>query len=145
MNDKEIREREGLKVRIENFLETACSTLSLDDPEDRATCAKNLSDWIYVAQVQENDMTQRIIPRATYRSGLRVVDETNGQHIFTLILEREKMMTDGDWLQMQNFLWAVLGRHIVDSPDLQRTMRAAGIQIYFEDIFGGGSQSAPMM
>ena len=145
MNEKDLREREALKNRIENFLDSACSTLSLDDPEDRRTCAQNLAEWIYEAQIQENDMTQRIVPRATYRSGLRVVDETNGQHIITLILERDRMMTDGDWLQMQNFLWATLGRHIRESRDLQRTLKLAGIQVYFDDIFGGGSQSAPMM
>ena len=47
MNEKDLREREALKNRIENFLDSACSTLSLDDPEDRRTCAQNLAEWIF--------------------------------------------------------------------------------------------------
>lgn len=143
MNEKEARERSELRARIANFLAMFCSDLCLDEEDDRDVCADRLADWIYKAQVHETDMTQNIIPRATYRSGLRIFDEVTKEHIVTLILERDRLMTDGDWLQMQNFLWANLGRAIRMDKGLQQTLQAAGIRIYFDDIFGGGQQ-APM-
>lgn len=143
MNEKEAREREALRSRIANFLGENCANLSLGDEGDRDVCADRLADWIYKAQIHETDVTQNIIPRATYRSGLRIFDEVTKEHIVTLILERDRMMTDGDWLQMQNFLWANLGRAIRMDKGLQRTLQVAGIKIFFDDVFGGGQQ-APM-
>jgi len=145
VNEKEMRERSALQGRISNFLGEHCANLCLNDDSDRDICAGKLSEWIYKAQIHEEDVTQNIIPRATYRSGLRIFDEVTREHIVTLILERDRMMTDGDWLQMQNFLWANLGRAIRMDKGLQQTLIAAGIQVYFADVLGDGGQQAPMM
>lgn len=144
MNEKEARERQGLRHRLFMFLsQEQCSPLCMDDEDDRDRLASLLSDFIYNATPHETDLTQNIIPRAMYRSGLRILDETTKEHIVTLLLERERMMTDGDWLQMQNFLWAAIGRAIRADSDLQQTLRAAGVQVHLDDIFtGGGGEPA---
>lgn len=143
MNEKEARERHGLRERLYTFLSREeCCTLCMDDEEDREKLADLLSDLLYTAVPQETDFTQNIIPRAMYRSGMRILDEVTKEHIITLLLERESTMTDGDWLQMQNFLWAALGRAVRADTDLQRTLRAVGIQIYFDDVFTGSDDPA---
>lgn len=126
--------KEQLAKRIYNYL-VEYQLAQLLDPQG---LADGLAEWMLTAPVIEQDMTQYLLPKATYRSGLRVIDETTGQHLITLLLERTKLMTDGDWLQMQNFLWTVLGRAILADRDLQRVLRAGGIQIYTEDVFNPG-------
>lgn len=114
----------------------------LDNPEETSAIARGLAEWL-IAVDKTTDYTQQItLPRAKYRVGFNVVDEISGKRIINLELERDRMMTDGDFLQMQNFFWNTIGRAVADHPEVITMLQAAGIKV----TLGGddeGGQLAP--
>ena len=110
---------------IFNFLSDHFSGYCLDTDAERQMIAENLAMWLTADKAV--DAAQHItLPRARYRAGFNVVDETTGKQIINLELERDRMMTDGDFMQMQNFFWNVIGRAVADHPEVIRALQAAG-------------------
>jgi len=110
------------------FLEKECNTLCMDDEEDRGTLAGKLAAWL----MKDKNITvspEKLLPKAQYFLSFNVVDETSGDHIIRLVLKRAREMTDGDFLQMQNFFWVTVGRAIRDNQDIIRTLNAGGIVV----------------
>ena len=52
---------------------------------------------------------EKLLPKGRTRCGFNVVDEATGEHIIAVILHRDRVMTDGDFFQMQNWFWNVIG------------------------------------
>jgi hypothetical protein len=126
--------------RLQVFLEQNCSSLCLDDEEDRRTCATQLAEWLLDNSPPLELTKEKLLPKGRYRAGFNVVDEATGEHIIAVILYRDQVMTDGDFLQMQNWFWNVIGRAIRDNPDVINTLRAGGIEILIgADPFNPGS------
>lgn len=121
------------------FLEEECSSLCLDDEHDRGTLAGKLAHWLLSdkTQLQSPD---KILPKAKYRLGFNVVDEATGEHIVRLILDRTREMADGDFMQMQNWFWCVIGRFIRDNPEIRKTLQAGGVSIETDPSDGSGGQ-----
>lgn len=119
---------EGLRTAMSKFLEEECSSFCLDSPADRHHFLDKMVAWLLKDKVFEGTPEQ-LLPKARYRAGIRIVDENSGEHIITLILQREGEMTDGDFMQMQNWFWATMGRAIRDNPDLAKTLCAGGVEI----------------
>jgi|WetSurSiteA1Bulk_404760.scaffolds.fasta_scaffold09697_4 hypothetical protein len=145
MNDKEVFELRSLRERLFALLSQApANALSMDDEEDREVMADYLADKIYSAPQRETEFPQNFIPRGNFRSGLHILDETTKEHIVTLVLDRERSMTNQDWLQLQNFMWAVIGRTIRADYDLQKTLLAGGVQVILDQGSepGGGMMMA---
>lgn len=121
------------------FLEQECSSLCMDDEEDRGTLAGKLAAWL----LKDKNITvspEKLLPKARYLLSFNVVDEATGTHIIRLTLQRAKEMTDGDFMQLQNFFWVTVGRAIRDNADIIRTLNAGGIQVEIDPPTG---QPAP--
>lgn len=126
--------------RLQVFLEQNCSSLCLDDEEDRRTCATQLAEWLLDNSPPLELTREKLLPKGRYRCGFNVVDEATGEHIIAVILHRDHVMTDGDFMQMQNWFWTVIGRAIRDNPDIIQTLRAGGVEILIDqDPFHPGS------
>jgi len=112
-----------------HLLSERFSSYCLDNEGERADLSVALAEWLIVAD-KTTEITQQItLPRAKSRVGFNVVDEVTGKRIVYLELERDRMMTDGDFLQLQNFFWTTIGLAIVDHPEVIRTLQAAGIKV----------------
>lgn len=121
------------------FLEEECSSLCLDDEHDRGTLAGKLAHWLLSDKTQLQS-PEKILPKAKYRLGFNVVDEATGEHIVRLILDRTREMADGDFMQMQNWFWCVIGRYIRDNPEIRRTLEAGGVSVETDPPDGTGGQ-----
>lgn len=121
-----------------NFLEEDCADLELDD-EQRGALSGKLAHWLLSdkAQLMSPD---KILPRAKYKLGFNVVDETTGDHIIRLTLDRSREMADGDFLQLQNFFWTTIGRAIRDNPEIIKSLRAGGVLVEIDDPINSGGQ-----
>ena len=101
----------------------------LDDFNERLDLSEKLAEWLIVAD-KTTEITQQItLPRAKSRVGFNVVDEVTGKRIVYLELERDQMMTDGDFMSLQNFFWNTVGRAIADSPETVAILRNAGVKV----------------
>jgi len=69
-----------------------------------------------------------------------VVDESSGQHIIRLTLDRTREMADGDFMQLQNFFWTTVGRAIRDNPEIIRTLEAGGVRVEIDPPPDQGGQ-----
>jgi len=110
------------------FMEDSCSGLCLDSPEDRGTLAGKLAAWL----AQDKTMMispAPLLPAAKYRYALDIHDGATRGLICRLVMDRGREMTDGDFMQMQDFMWGVIGRHIMSNPELRRTLELAGIRV----------------
>lgn len=127
---------------IFRLLSERFSGYCLDNEDERGDLSVGLAEWLIVADKTTEYTRQITLPRAKYRVGFNVVDEATGQRVVSLELERDRMMTDGDFLQMQNFFWNTIGRAVADHPEVVRTLQAAGIKVNVGPVEGGG-QLAP--
>lgn len=123
------------------FESEQCSSLCMDDDEDRGTLAGIVAHWLLSDKVQLQS-PEKILPKAKYHLGFNVVDESTGEHIIRLVLDRTREMADGDFLQMQNFFWSTIGRAIRDNPELIRTLEAGGVKVEIDPPDQGGQQYA---
>lgn len=130
---------EGLRSALSDFLEQECSSLCLDSPTDRHIFLDRLVAWLLKEKTFEGTPEQ-LLPKARYRAGIRIVDEVTGEHIVTLILQRTTYMADEDFMQLQNWFWATIGRAIRDSQDLARTLAAGGVMVDTGSGEGQGGQ-----
>lgn len=131
-----------LSDAIFRLLSEHFSGYSLEDEQERLCVSENLARWLITVD-KTTEYTQQItLPRARYRVGFNVVDEVTGKRIINLELERDRMMTDGDFLQMQNFFWNTIGRAVADHPEVIRILQAAGIKVTLGGDEGSG-QLAP--
>jgi len=126
---------------IFRLLSERFSGYCLDDANERISVSEGLAEWLIVADKTTEYTRQITLPRAKYRVGFNVVDEISGQRIVSLELERDRMMTDGDFLQMQNFFWNTIGRAVADHPEVIRTLQAAGIKVLVGPVEGEGQPS----
>lgn len=125
------------------FLENECESLCMDNEEDRGTLAGKLAHWLLSDKVQL-ESPEKILPKAKYHLGFNVVDESTGEHIVRLVLDRTREMADGDFLQLQNFFWTTIGRAIRDNPSIVHTLEAGGVRVEIDPPEGqGGQQFAP--
>lgn len=76
------------------------------------------------------DVFEGRVPKSYYE--LKIYGARNN-HIVTLRLRRKEGMTDGDAMQMQNFLWTQVGYAIRESKDLQDTLLHGGIEVLLDD------------
>jgi hypothetical protein len=126
--------------RIDRFLEEECPHCCMDDDEDRSFVAAKLAEWLLDNSPPLELTKEKLLPKGRYRCGFNVVDEASGEHIIAVILHRDHQMTDGDFMQMQNWFWTVIGRAIRDNPDIIQTLRAGGVEILIDkDPFHPGS------
>jgi hypothetical protein len=123
------------------FLDEECSSLALDNDEDRGTLAGKLAHWLLSDKTQL-ESPEKILPKARYHLGFNVVDEATGEHIIRLILDRTKEMADGDFLQLQNFFWVTIGRAIRDNAEIQKMLEAGGVRVEIDPPDEGGQQYA---
>lgn len=121
------------------FLEEECSSLCLDDDEDRGTLAGKLAHWLLSDKIQLQS-PEKILPKAKYHLGFNVVDEATGEHIIRLVLDRTREMADGDFLQLQNFFWTTIGRAIRNNPSIIQTLEAGGVRVEIDPPEGQGGQ-----
>ena len=132
-----------LSDAIFRLLSEHFSGYCLDNEQERLCVSENLARWLIMVD-KTTEYTQQItLPRARYRVGFNVVDEATGKRIINLELERDRMMTDGDFLQMQNFFWNTIGRAVADHPEVIRTLQAAGIKVTLGGDDEGSGQLAP--
>jgi len=131
-----VQDLEALQTALAIFFEERCSSHCLDNDEDREAVADKLAHWLLSDKVQDVS-PEKMLPRARYKLGFDVVDETTNERIIQLLLQRDKMMTDGDFLQMQNFFWVTVGRAIRDNPEIIRTLQAGGIDVNTDPGEGG--------
>lgn len=122
------------------FLAEECASLCLDSDEDRDTLAAKVTQWFLRDKFVEVS-PEKLLPKAKYRLAFNVVDEITGERIVRLMLLRNSMMTDGDFMQMQNFFWCTVGRAIRDNPDIIETLRAGGIDVDTDPGTAGGQLS----
>lgn len=123
------------------FESPECTSLHLDDDTDRGRLAGIVAHWIL------SDKTillspEKALPKATYKLGFNIVDEASGEHIVRLTLDRERNMTDGDFMQLQNFFWVTVGRAIRDNPEARRTLELGGVRVVTDPAVQGGQQHA---
>jgi len=126
--------------RLDAFLAEECHSCCMDDDEDRSFVAAKLAEWLLDNSPPLELTREKLLPKGRYRCGFNVVDEASGEHIIAVILHRDHVMTDGDFMQMQNWFWTVIGRAIRDNPDVIQTLRAGGVEILIGmDPFNPGS------
>ena len=75
----------------------------------------------------------QILPKAKYKMALRIVDEPRSKFICEIVLRRTSDMADGDFLQLQNFMWVTLGTAIVSNREVRRTLEMAGVEVIDSD------------
>lgn len=124
---------------LETFLEENYSSCCLDDPEDRLRAATGIASWMISDKVTL-ESPEKILPKAKYHLGFNVVDEATGEHIVRLVLDRTREMADGDFMQLQNFFWTVIGRAIRDNPAVVQTLQAGGVRVEVDPRDGSGGQ-----
>lgn len=144
MTDQQAEFSAGQFLELQNalcqFLEEYCSSYCLDSDEDRVACSDQIAHWMVRQQVVEAS-PEKLLPKANYRLGFNVVDETTGERIVRLMLVKDEQMTTGDFMQMQNFFWCTVGRAIRDNPEIVATLRAGGIEVDTEPGAAGGQLS----
>ena len=130
----------ALQEELSRFLDESCSSYALDSDADREEVASRVAHWMVRQQVVEAS-PEKLLPKAKYKLGFNVVDEITGERIVQLILDRGSQMTDGDFMQMQNFFWCTIGRAIRDNPEIINTLRAGGIDVDTDPGTAGGQLS----
>jgi hypothetical protein len=131
-----------LQSELSRFLDESCADFALDNDADREEVASRVAHWM-VRQKTVEVSPEKLLPKAKYRLGFDVYDETTGEKIIKLLLSRDEQMTDGDFLQMQNFFWCTVGRAIRDNPEIIQTLQAGGIEVDTDPGVAGG-QLSPM-
>lgn len=131
---------ERLHSLLSRFLAENCASQCLDNDEEIESVSGKLAHFL-LTPGQEIEMNpDQLLPKAVYRMGLTIVDEAKGQKICKLMLRRTPDMTDGDFLQLQNFLWVTLGKAVVENKQLRRTLELAGVIVEDGDT---GEQGSP--
>lgn len=131
-----------LSDALEQFLAEDCSGICLDEDSERQELAGKIVHWLF-RDKSFLESPETFLPKAKYHLGFNVVDEANGEHIIRLVLDRLPEMADGDFLQLQNFFWTVIGRSIRDNPDTIKTLEAGGVRVEVDPpVEGGGQQFA---
>lgn len=134
-----LTEIEALRDGLARFMAESCASLCLDDDQDRETAAEKIAHWLFHTDSLDAN-PERILPRARYKLGFNVVDEVSSERIVRLTLSRKSEMTDGDFLQMQNFFWVTIGRAIRDNPEIIKILQAGGIDVETDPGDGAGGQ-----
>jgi hypothetical protein len=129
---------EALITALSMFMDESCASLCMDNDHDREEAAHRIVHWLFKDKTLEMSPEQ-MLPKANYKLGFNIVDEVSGERIVQLLLERDRQMTDGDFLQMQNFFWCTVGRAIRDNPDIIRQLRAGGIDVNTDPGDSGNS------
>jgi len=129
-----------LQEELSRFLDETCASYALDNDADREEVANRIAHWMVRQQVVEAS-PEKFLPKAQYRLGFNVVDEQTGERIIKLMLTRGSQMTDGDFMQMQNFFWCTVGRAIRDNPEIIRTLQLGGIDVDVDPGTAGGQLS----
>lgn len=129
-----------LQEALSRFLDESCASFALDNDADREEVSARLAHWMVRQQIVEAS-PEKFLPKAQYRLGFNVVDEQTGERVVRLLLSKGAQMTDGDFMQMQNFFWCTVGRAIRDNPDIIRTLRAGGIEVDTDPGVAGGQLS----
>jgi len=116
-----------LILSLGQFLES-CSSLCLDDERDRGDLAGKLAAWL------AKDKTvmaspEKFLPAAKYHYGLNIYDGATRTLICRLVMDRGREMTDGDFMQMQDFFWATIGRHVLANEELRHTLELGGVRV----------------
>ena len=128
-----------LRTRLVELLEQK-DGLCLDNDNER----QQLADFLAASLLRPGEQIvspEVLLPKARYHLSFNIVDEPTGEHIVRVTLARDRLMTDGDFLQMQNFFWCTIGRAIRDNPEVVRVLRAGGIDVTTLPS-GGGEQAA---
>lgn len=105
-----------------------CCSLCMDSDEDRGSLAGRVAHWLLSDKTQLMS-PEKVLPKARYHLGFNVVDESSGEHIVRLTLDRTREMADGDFLQLQNFFWTTIGRAIRDNVQIRQTLEAGGVRV----------------
>jgi hypothetical protein len=129
-----------LQESLARFLDENCSSYCLDTDEDREEVSGRIAHWMVRQKVVEAS-PEKLLPKAQYRLGFNVVDEQTGERIIRLTLTRSSQMTDGDFMQMQNFFWCTVGRAIRDNPEIIKTLQLGGIDVDVDPGVAGGQLS----
>jgi len=111
-----------------HFLANECPGLRCDDEADRGTLAGKLAAWLLMDKTI-NLTPDQTIPKGVFHAGINIVNEAIGEHIIRLRLDRTREMADGDFMQLQNFLWVTVGWAIRNNPEVIRTLEAAGVKV----------------
>ena len=133
-----------MQTMVSRFLAENCSSRCLDNDEDREEVSGQLAHFLLDATKEMDLSPESLLPKAKYKLGFTVVDEPTGKTICRIQLNRQNDMTDGDFLQMQNFFWTTIGRAIAENPEIIRTLELAGIDVDL-DPGDGGAQPAPAL
>lgn len=130
----------NLQEVLSRFLDENCADLCMDNDADREEASSRIAHWMVRQQIVEAS-PEKLLPKAKYRLGFNVVDEQTSERIIKLVLNRDDQMTDGDFMQMQNFFWCTVGRAIRDNPEIIRTLQAGGIEVDTDPGTFGGQPS----
>jgi len=131
---------EQLHSLLSRFLAENCASSCLDNDEEVESVSGKLAHFLLTPGQQIEMNLEQLLPRAVYRMGLNIVDETKGQRICSLILRRTPEMADGDFLQLQNFFWVTIGKAVVENKELRRALELAGVVVEEADP---GEQGSP--
>jgi len=123
------------------FESEQCCSLCMDSEQDRGSLAGITAHWLLSDKTQLMS-PEKVLPKARYKLGFNVVDESSGEHIIRLTLDRTREMADGDFMQLQNFFWTTIGRAIRDNPEIIRTLEAGGVRVEIDPPDQGGQQYA---
>lgn len=131
---------EQLHRLLSRFLAENCASSCLDNDEEVESVSGKLAHFLLTPGQDVEMNPEKLLPKAKYRLGINIVDETKGQKICSIYLCRTPDMTDGDFLQMQNFLWVTIGKAVVENRELRRTLGLAGVVVEGADP---GEQGSP--
>lgn len=121
------------------FEQEECSCLCLDADEDRGQLAGVVAHWLLSDKTQIMS-PEKVLPKAKYKLGFNVVDESTGEHIVRLKLDRTREMVDGDFTQLQNFFWTTIGRAIRDNQEIRQILEAGGVWVEIDPPPNQGGQ-----
>jgi hypothetical protein len=115
-----------LRDGLEELLGTNHGAACLDDEEDCQRVATGVADWLMLDKTFMAS-PERFLPKALHRLRLNIADEITGEHIIRLTLDRTREMEDADFLRAQKVFWSVIGRAILDNPEVIHTLQSGGV------------------
>jgi len=134
------QELEMLHSLLSRFLSEQCGGSCLDNDEEVEDVSGRLAHFLLTPGKEMEMNVAQILPKAKYKMAIRIVDEPKGKFVCELNLPRTPDMSDGDFLQLQNFMWVTLGTAIVGNRQLRKTLEMAGIEVIDSD---SGDQGNP--
>lgn len=100
----------------------------LSDVLDRELFVDSMTAWCLKEKTVE--MTpEQMLPRAKYRVGINIVNELSGERIVKLLMDRPLDMSDTEFLQLQNWFWATIGRAVRDNKELAEELELGGVSV----------------